>query len=215
MASTYYLTWGQYSKDWMVNKGGIAENQIKVVGTLLKYQKPIKVKGDNRVLFAPRHWVGELNENLSIAETLRTLPYTVRSKIVIGEHDPGKYPNPIESARQVDGHINTCFNAIANSDVVVGLGEGTFAALCYMMDVPYISVDLWEPKALLGKLYTKKEWDSQISNACYKCSLEDLNKTIKKVLKKDTMRKNRMEFRKYALNWGKDPLREMLKIIYE
>jgi hypothetical protein len=121
-----------------------------------------------RVLFAPRHWEGPLAENYQVSEILKKYDKAyVYSKLVQGEHDPDAFPNPIITYRHNSDHIGNCYEALKTADVVVGVGEGTFASLAIWMDIPYISVDNWGQNTLLGKTYDRAEFNSQISYASH------------------------------------------------
>ncbi len=212
-----FMTWGNWTKDWLVKKAGIDREKIKVTGSLIFRHLGRKLPHEGKnVLFAPRHWNVELEENLDIADELRQLKdVNVRSKIIFGEHDPSKYPNPIISNRQVYEHIGTCKDALRFADVVVTIGEGTIASMAYYMGIPVINVNLWYEKELLGKVYTSEEFFSQVSPAAIDCDIIDLNETIYKVLRHPKINlAKRNRFLKYALNYPADPLREMLNVIY-
>ena len=173
---------------------------------------------EKRILFAPRHWQFEIEENLEIAELLKTYDKAyVYSKIIVGEHDPFKYPNPIISQRTDFNHLKLCYDALKEADVVVGIGEGTFAALAYWMDIPYISVDLWKPKEMLGKIYSKEDFNAQISYACKLVRPKKLLEVIDYELEHpESMREFRSIFVEDYLNGG-DPklaLEKQLEVIY-
>ena len=211
-----YLTWGQRTKDWLIEKAHIHPDRIFVTGTLLQNNIiPLKPHKTKRILFAPRHWGKEIPENIQVANELKKLDVFVYTKIVEGEHDPNNYENPIQTNRVVENHIKECFKAISEADIVVGIGEGTFAALTYMMGLPYVSVDNWIAKNLLGKLYTREVFNEQISNACVQTPVSKLNGTIMYELEHDTKKKERKEFLKYALNIPGKPLDRFLEVINE
>jgi hypothetical protein len=84
-----------------------------------------------------------------------------------------------------------------------------------MMGLPYVSVDNWIAKNLLGKLYTREVFNEQISNACVQTPVSKLNGTIMYELEHDTKKKERKEFLKYALNIPGKPLDRFLEVINE
>lgn len=219
MIADKFMAWGNFTKEWLVEKAGIDPDRIVVTGTLLTKQiVPRRKHEDKRVLFAPRHWNGELKENLDVADELRKCDYTVFSKLLAGENNPASYPHPMTTDRQGFNHIKDCFSVLSWADVVVGIGEGTFGALAHLMDIPYISVDNWIEKDLLGKTYTKEEFDSQITKAAIKTPLPLLNMTIDAVIKNPDFNKGEREwFRKECLNveGENDPLKKMEEVIYE
>lgn len=211
-----YLAWGQRTKDWLTERTTIDPDRIIITGTLLqRYVIPRKKHDDIKVLYAPRHWGKEIPENLEVAKELRKSGLFVFTKLVDGEHDPQNYDNPISTNRRTKNHTRGCFDAISEADIVVGIGEGTFAVLTYLMDIPYISVDNWVAKDLLGKLYTREIFNEQISDACVQTSLDKLNDTIMYELEHDTKKEERKKFLKYALNVPCDPLKNFLDVIYE
>lgn len=214
-----FMAWGQKTKDWLVDSTNIPENKIVITGsTIFSYLGPKIPHEGKRVLFAPRHWPEEMQENIEVANLLKTYDKAyVYSKIILGEHDPFKYPNPIMSQRTDADHLTLCYEALKTADVVVGVGEGTFAALAYWMDIPYISVDKWKPKTLLGKEYDKEEFDSQISYACKMIRPKKLLEVIDYELKHpESMKEFRDIFKLDYLDGGdpKKALKKQLEVIY-
>lgn len=214
-----FMAWGQVTKDWLIKKAGFPEERIVITGsTVFDRMGPKTPHEGKTVLFAPRHWAYEIDENLEVAETLKTYNKAlVYSKIVVGNHDPDIYPNPILSERAVGNHLDQCYSALRTADVVVGVGEGTFAALAYYMDIPYISVDNWKTKPMLGKDYTREEFNSQISYACKRVNIANLlNEIDYQLANPDDMKEYRKLFVKEYLNGGnpKRALENQLKVIY-
>lgn len=214
------LTWGERSKRWLIEKAGIEPSRVKVVGTTIFDDfKPRRLHKGRNVLFAPRHWSPELEENKIIANEIRKLKGVhVYSKIVEGEHDPNDYPNPIPSNRLTGDHLYRCWQALSEADVLVTLGEGTIASLAYYLDIPVISADIWKEKELLGKTYTHEEFFSQVSNACTVTSIDNLNGEIMFALDNpDDKREQRYEFLVDNINYNSETtaLENFLKVIYE
>ena len=213
------LVWGEATKKWLLERTQIKEDRIVVTGTtVFDTFHPKKLHEGKNVLFAPRHWTPDLPENLRIAEEIKKLSkVNVRSKIITGEHNPDKYPNPFSTDRQERNHLKECYRVLSDTDVVVTLGEGTFAALAYYMDIPVISTDEWEQKELLGKIYTKDIFYEQVSYACNVVPLNKLNETIMKEIKNPTSRQpERLKFLKEYCNYdGGSALENILKVIYE
>lgn len=216
MVADTFMAWGNWTKSWLTDKAGIDPSRIAVTGTLLTGKIVPRRKHDKpRVLFAPRHWDKELPENLEVADELRKSQYDVFSKLLKGENDISRYPHPVSSDRQGWNHLQLCFDMLSWADVVVGIGEGTFGALTHLMDIPYISVDNWVTKDLLGKTYSRDEFVSQISPAAIQVPIESLNKQIELCIKDpDINKKEREWFRKEVLNYPGDPMEEMKKVIY-
>jgi len=218
MLADKYLCWGERTKRWLVEKAKIDPNRLIVTGTVIfDGLAPKKLHKGKNVLFAPRHWSGELKENLEIAEELRKLPkdINVYSKIVEGEHDPKLYPNPIPSDRQSENHLYECWRALSGADVVVTLGEGTFASLAYYMDIPVISSNSWETKELLGKTYDSAEFFSQVSGACSVVPISRLKEQVLKEIDNPRLNKEeRYNFLVDNVNYGGNALENILKVIY-
>lgn len=211
-----FMAWGEETKRWLVNKAGINPDRVVVTGSLLPRRMiPRRKHDDKRILFAPRHWDKELQENLDVAAKLKECKYPVFSKLLAGENFPENYPHPMSTDRQGLNHIETCFEVLSWADVVIGLGEGTFGALAHLMDIPYISVDHWEDKMLLGKLYTRDEFKSQISKAAIQVPIESLLEQIDLCIKDpDINKKERKWFRKECLGYPGDSLKKTLDAIY-
>jgi hypothetical protein len=214
-----FMAWGQVTKDWLVNKVHIPEAKIEITGSTIFSSLGERVPHEGkRVLFAPRHWQEDISENIEVANILKTYDKAyIYSKIIVGEHDPFTYPNPIMSERTVNNHLSLCYEALKTADVVVGIGEGTFAALAYQMNIPYISVDYWKPKELLGKIYTKEDFDSQLSYACRKVKPEKLIEAIDfELAHPEDMGDLRKKFVNEYLDGGdgKLALEKQLKVIY-
>ena len=217
MIADTFMAWGEWTKRWLINETKIDPEKIVVTGTLLTNKIiPRRTHARKRVLFAPRHWDRELDENLEVADELRKCGYDVYSKLLKGENNLERYPHPMSTDRQNFNHIETCFEVLSWADVVVGVGEGTFGALAHLMDIPYISVDNWMEKDLLGKTYTRDEFVRQISPAAIQVPIESLNKQIELCIKDpDVNKRERAWFRKECLNYPDDSLKKMLEVIYK
>lgn len=214
-----FMAWGEKTREWLVGTAGWTKDKIVITGTtIFDYLGPKQEHKGKNVLFAPRHWEPEMQENLETAKLLKTYENAyVYSKIIAGEHNPDNYPNPILSVRTNKNHLKTCYDALKVADVVVGIGEGTFAALAYWMDIPYISVDNWRTKELLGKVYNSEEFNSQISCACKHVRIQKLLETIDYELEHpESMFELRSAFVQDYLDGGdpKRALKKQLKVIY-
>jgi hypothetical protein len=215
-----FFAWGERTKRWMVELAKIDPERIVVAGTTLFDEfKPKKLHTGKNVVFAPRHWDSELEENVQIAEELRKLKgINVYSKIIENEHDPKLYPNPIQSNRLNVSHLELCWQVLSTADVVVTLGEGTFASMAYYLDIPVISSSRWDTKELLGKTYDKAEFFSQVTGACSIVSPERLNRQIIKELEHPELnRKARYDFLVDNVNYlgDKSAAEIILREIYE
>jgi len=219
MISDLYLTWGEMTKKWMVEKAHVPAEKIVVTGTTLFSRLGPKLTHEGkRVLFAPRHWDSPLAENYQVSDILKRYDKAfVYSKLVQGEHDPEAFPNPIITYRHNSDHIGNCYEALKDADVVVGIGEGTFASLAIWMDIPYISVDNWGQNNLLGKTYTKEEFNSQLSYASRKVPPERLLEAVDEELSHpEALHDLRKQFIDEYLDGG-DPqkaLEKQLAVVY-
>lgn len=215
-----YMCWGNYSRDYLIRHTDIDPNRLVVTGTtIFDGFGAKKIHQGKNILFAPRHWDVELNENLAIVEQLKKLKgVRVLSKIVAGEHNPDNYLNPIATDRQSGDHLLKTWQLLANTDVLVTVGEGTIACLAYYMNVPVVSSREWEDKVLLGKLYTQDVFNEQVSYACHMVSIKDLNKTIMSEIKHPKQYETkRLNFLNEYVNYGSEitALERQLKVIYE
>lgn len=210
-----FLAWGNKSKEYL-NNAGI--DNVEVVGTtIFNHMGPKKLHEGKNVLFAPRHWDIELPENIEIAKQLKKLKgVNVKSKIVEGEHNPKNYPNPISSNRLNPSHLDACYYALKDTDVLVTLGEGTIACLAYYLDIPVVSSNEWTSKWLLGKEYTKDVFFSQVSEACHLTNLKELNNVImSELIQPGQRRELRYKFLVDHVDYeDNNSLDKMLKIIY-
>ena len=211
------MVWGEERKK-LLSKHGI-NNTVVTGSTIFDQMKPKRIHEGKNVLFAPRHWDRELDENLRVVEELKKLPKDVYvySKIVEGEHDPLKYPNPIKSNRITPSHLASCYDALKNADVLVTLGEGTISSLAYYLDIPVVSASCWEKKTLLGIEYNREEFFKHITKACNMVELEDVNKTVMDELECPEKRRSlRLEFLNGFIDYqsNKTALEKQLEVIY-
>lgn len=219
MVSDFYLTWGEMTKKWLVEKAGVSADRIIVTGTTLFSRLGPRLPHEGkRVLFAPRHWDKPIPENYQVSDILKKYDKAyVYSKLVHGEHDPEAFPNPITTCRHNPDHIGSCYDALKEADVVIGVGEGTFAALAFWMDIPYISVDNWGQNELLGKTYTRDDFNSQLSYASRKVKPEKLLEAVDFELEHpEEMQTLRRMFVNEYLDGGdpKQALQKQLNAIY-
>lgn len=214
------LVWGKETKRWLTEKSTIPEDRIVVTGsTVFDSLKPKRIHEGKNVLFAPRHWNTELPENIRIANELKKLSgVKVFSKIILGEHDPSIYPNPFISQRQAKDHLSITWEALSEADCLVTLGEGTIASLAYYMDIPVVSLDEWEDKGLLGKMYTKQAFFEQVSPACRRVPIGELNSAIlDEIEHPEQNRHKRLQFLRDYVDYDSSTpaLTKMLNVIYE
>lgn len=185
------LLMGQVSKDELI-KNGIAEDRLVVVGSTLYDRLPAKQKHEQKtILFAPIHWNGDIEENKEVAEKLRGIANRHGFKVitkVMEDHNKDWYDNPIYSDRNYPDHLKACGDALSQADVVVGYKEGTFESFAYSMDIPLVVVDHWKIKELLGVSY--ETLCDNLSPACVKSGLDDLEKTILRELENPSRLKN-------------------------
>lgn len=223
LVANKFLAWGERTKRWLVELGKIDPSRVEVVGTtILDDLKPKKLHEGKNIVFAPRHWDKELDENIEIANELKKLDgkdgISVHSKIIEGEHDPINYPNPILSNRFSGDHLYQCWKTLSTADVVVSLGEGTFSMLAYYLDIPVISGNRWDTKNLLGKDYNNAEFFGQVSGACSIVPISRLNDQVLKEIKHPEI--NREERRRFLIdsvdyNSEQPAIQKILQVIYE
>ena len=175
----------------------VPADRIITTGTTIHgHMKPREKHQGINVVFSPEHWPGgEIDENKWIADELKKLPkkYKVTTKILSQEHDAMLYDNPVGSNRNDPYHLDTVADVLKTADVVVGMSESTFELLAESMDIPVVIADIWVPKkAMDDERYL--DYQREYSNACTLSSLEDLNKNIKRAIKKPKLlRKERAQ----------------------
>ncbi len=183
--------WGERDKEYLVTAGHPAK-KIKVVGSpILKLIKPkLEHKGIN-IVFSPEHWDRPLKENVAVRDELRKLKEVkITTKLIHSASHTEEYDNPIRTDVHNPDHLPTCMELLRTADLVVGISESTFELIAQAMDIPVVIMEEWEPKAFGGdERYV--DYRRIISEGSYKTSLKDLNKTIKEVLKNDTLQEQR------------------------
>lgn len=183
--------WGERDKEYLVEAGHPA-HKIKVVGSpILKLIQPkIEHKGIN-IVFSPEHWDRPLRENVAVRDELRKLKgVKITTKLIHSASHTEEYDNPVRTNVHESNHLETCIKVLQTADLVVGISESTFELLAQAMDIPVVIMEEWEPKAFGGdERYVS--YRRIISEGSYRTSLKDLNKTIKEVLKNDTLQEQR------------------------
>lgn len=173
------LLMGEVGKEALM-KVGIAEDRLIVVGSTLYDRLPEKVEHEQKtILFAPIHWNGDIEENKDIAEKLRDIANKYGFKVItkiMEDHNKEWYDNPIFSDRNYPDHLKACGDALSQADVLISYKEGTFESFAYSMDIPFIAVDHWKTKELLGVSYDSL--CDNLSPACIKSGLDDLERAI-------------------------------------
>jgi glutaredoxin len=181
-----HCVWGARDKRMLINVGIPQENIHITSSPIFKYIQPkIKHSGKN-IVFIPMHWEGDVIENWETALVLRQLKgVNITTKILAGEHFPERYQNPVSSNRlDNERHFTQLVDVLRTADLVVSLTESTPELFATIMDIPIVLCDHWYPKTCRGdKRYLDFNWEQFRSIAIEKSSLENLNKTIKQVLK--------------------------------
>ena len=208
--------WGEGEKKRLI-KWGVPESKIVVTGTpILSYLKPRVPQDKKTVVFCPVHWCdGEVDENPCVAGVLRKLEnVNIITKLLVGEHEPSWYDNPVISKRGARGHLEAVADTLSKADVVVEIIECTFGMLAQVLDIPVVIADTWIPKAYLGN-DEYKNIKRVTSNSVTKVKIDKLNEAIMYAIKHPEHL--RAERRKMAVEDEgcliKDPLGNIVKVI--
>ncbi len=96
-------------------------------------------------------------------------------------HDKGLYVGAV-TITNVSGvtHIEDCVRLLTQTDLVVGMVEGTFQMLAMAMGIPVVVCKGWEFKEYGGKDYSNSEMI--FTNGVVRCEVDDLRKTIEQEL---------------------------------
>jgi hypothetical protein len=210
--------WGENDRRRLTETGNDPK-RLFVTGTpIFRHLKPrVKHEGIN-VVFSAEHWGDEVFENNVVASTLRKIKgINVISKLLLGEHTPSEYDNPIMSDRHSKEHWDIVADVLSKADVVVAISESTFELLAQSLDIPVIIADIWVPKSCQGDP-RYKEYFREFSKGC--TMVKDMSKmeeAIKYAVKHpEHLRKERAEV---VIGDGgtniKDPTMELIKIIEE
>jgi len=96
-------------------------------------------------------------------------------------HDRGLYTGAVTISSQNSlTHIEDCVKLLSQTDVVVGMVEGTFQLLAMAMNIPVVICKGWEFKSYGGKDYSKSEMI--VTDGVTYCDLGDLQQVIDKEL---------------------------------
>lgn len=196
---------------------GTPPDRIIVTGTpIFKHLKPrLPHKGFN-VVFSPEHWDRDVVENMIVMGQLKKLKgANVTSKLLLGEHNPAEYVNPVVSDRKAPGHLEKCAEVLQSADLVVAISESTFELMAEMLDIPVIIADIWIPKACDGD-DRYKEYHREYSDACTRVKdMNKLNDTILYHLKHPEVLRD--ERKRISIADGgidiENPVEEIIKVI--
>jgi len=217
LESEVICAWSKNDKKRLMDCG-VSEDRIKITGTtIFKHLKDrVPHKGIN-VVFSPEHWGGgEVQENIIVMNELRKLKgVNVISKLLMNEHYPELYLNPVISHRGTREHLPICAEVLKTADVVVAISESTFELLAESLDIPVVIADIWQPKACDGD-DRYKDYYREYSNACTRVKdIKKLNETIMFHVKHPELL--REERKQIVINDGgtdiENPLSELIKII--
>jgi len=96
-------------------------------------------------------------------------------------HDRNLYLGSVtESTQYGKTHIEDCVKLLTQTDIVVGMVEGTFQLLAMAMDIPVVICDEWDFKTYGGLDYSKSELITTGASAY--TNIKGLRKTIEKEL---------------------------------
>ena len=107
---------------------------------------------------------------------------TVKTKLVEDAHNPLDFQNPIISNRLFDNHVDLCYDALKDADVVVTNAWSSFIVFAFCLGIPVIFIDnlegdknlRWEGVQLAG-------YDIEIGGMDFS-SLKDLPKNLELIL---------------------------------
>jgi hypothetical protein len=217
LKSDVVCVWGRNDVKRILKSGTAKEEQMFLTGTpVVRNLKPkVPHKGIN-VVFSPEHWDIDVAENLIVKSALEKVRgVNIISKLLIHEHTPGLYPNPVWSNRMAKDHLDIVKDTLAKADVVVAISESTFELMAEIMDIPVIIADIWVPKACAGD-ERYREYTREYSNAC--TMVKDLSKlgdAIKYAIKHPEHL--RAERKQIGIDDGgmdiEDPVAEIIKVI--
>lgn len=208
--------WSQNDVD-MLKKFGISPKKYELTGTTIwSHLKPKQKHEGINVLFKPAHWDNVLEENFKVRDTLRAIKgINVTTKIHesqrLGSDD---FDNIVFSNREMPGHLDICGDVLSKTDIIVGVAnEGTLGVMGYAQDIPMIIPDVWQPKTFLNAATPEMKY----TDACQLVALEDLEKTIRYIIKHPEFKK---EERKYVAEYYggvniENPLDKIIKVINE
>jgi hypothetical protein len=175
MLADKVCVWSQNDVD-MLKQFGISPNRYVLTGTpIWQHLKPKAKHNGVNVLFKPAHWDVDLEENYEVMDELRKIKGINLYTKIHESHDSLKFENPIKSNREQAGHLDTCADALAKADVVVGIGsEGTFGLMAYVKDIPVIVPDVWKARNFLNAPTPEMKY----TEACHFIKLPELKGAI-------------------------------------
>ncbi len=145
---------------------------------LLKHKEDLRDRWDARILCpdAPEGLTipySDINTNFRLISKLTTM------------HDKSLYLGSITLTHvQSATHLEDSVKLLTQTDLVVGMVEGTFQMLAMAMGIPVVVCKGWEFKEYAGKDYSSSEMI--FTNGVVRCEVEDLRKTIEQELSNPT-----------------------------
>jgi hypothetical protein len=166
LRSDVLCAWSENDRKRLEN-AGVPKDRIRVTGTtVFNHLKPRVPHEGINVVFSPEHWDVDVVENFIVNSQLQKLKgVKVISKLLIDEHTPGVYPNPVWSDRRTEEHLGICADVLKIADVVVAVSESTFELCAEILDIPVVIADIWTPKACGGD-ERYRDYTREYSNAC-------------------------------------------------
>lgn len=219
LQSDVVCVWGDNDIKRLTHSGVPISKILKTGTTIFGNLKPKKPHSGINVVFSPEHWDADVAENLIVKRQLEKLDgkngITVISKLLIDEHTPNMYPNPVWSDRRKNGHLSICTDVLSVADVVVAISESTFELLAEALDIPVVIADIWVPKACAGD-ERYRYYNREFSDACHRVKdVSKLNSAVLEAIKHpEKLKKERAEI--VVLDGGTDvenPLEAIIKVI--
>ena len=211
--------WGKTDKDELLAVG-VPKKKIAITGTTLfnYFTEKTPHKGTN-ILFSPREWDYDIEENTFMMDLLKKICKKNNWNLMVKineTHDVEKYGDyAILSHRDQADHLDICAKALSQADVLVTMAEYTFELLAQYLDIPVIIAEIVMPRPFRdNNIYI--DYAFPRSNATKRVfDINTLEETIKHQLEHPEELKE--ERRKIVIAEGgtdiEDPLKEIIKVI--
>ena len=181
----------------------------------LDYSQQMIMKHKNKLVDSWNAW--EVNEKSS---TDGSIPYSDINKNwrliskLTSIHDMSLYLGSVSRSNPSSAtHIEDCVKLLTQTDIVIGMVEGTFQMLAMAMGIPVVICNGWDFKVYGGKDYTQSELIK--TNGVTYTDLGDLRKVIESELSNPTrLAKERSEvlLREFG-DITSDPTSKIIEVI--
>jgi len=211
--------WGKTDRDQLLEVG-ISKKKIAITGTTifshLIGRKPHK--GTN-ILFSPREWDYDIEENGIIMDWLKVICRKNGWNLMVkinDIHDKDKYKGyAVFSHRDQLDHLEVCAKVLSEADLLITMAEYTFELLAQYLDIPVVIADIVMPRPFRGdRRYI--DYHFPRSNAIKRFSdINEMESVIKHQLEHPEELKE--ERKQIVIDEGgadiENPLEEMIKVI--